>query len=167
MTPHLLDALIAFRTASHNLCAAWETARQVEEGPDPLEQAYPFQGAFFDVCCAIDAWIDRAKWGADRPPLDILRAIKQGRYKIQLAYPPHPLPSDSQEVKDEWRRQKIAYQIEDSRLTDLFKRDAFEAVGLTDHPKANLAYRMAWENGHKEGLEGIFDHLERFAQMVK
>lgn len=65
-----------------------------------------------------------------------------------------------------YRAAQTAYNHETSRLNELFKADALEYHGLTGHPKADKAYRLAWENGHSSGYQEVFNHLYDYADLL-
>lgn len=47
-----------------------------------------------------------------------------------------------------------------------FKRDALEAVGLKDHPKAEKAWELAWDMGHSSGFHEVLVTLNDLAKLV-
>lgn len=49
---------------------------------------------------------------------------------------------------------------EEYRLYNLFKEDALEEVGLSDHPKKDKAFAFAWEHGHSAGYPAVMVWLE-------
>ena len=56
----------------------------------------------------------------------------------------------------EFRKKDIEYRGETGRLMDLFRKDALEDVGLSDHPKAEKIYNFAWDHGHSSGYSEIY-----------
>ena len=57
------------------------------------------------------------------------------------------------------------FRAESRRLLDQFKVDALEEVGLTNHPKAERAWEMAWDK-HGSGLSDVFYYLEELASLI-
>jgi len=49
---------------------------------------------------------------------------------------------------------------------ELFKKEALEECGLTDHPRADKAYSYAWEEGHHAGNSEVMSHLENIADVL-
>lgn len=45
-----------------------------------------------------------------------------------------------------------------------YKKDLLAAFGVTDHPKAEKAFAMAWDQGHAYGL---YEVLLKFADLVE
>jgi hypothetical protein len=48
-----------------------------------------------------------------------------------------------------------------------FKNDALEHVGLTNHPKAEKAFALAWEHGHADGYESVLNWLKEITDLVQ
>lgn len=71
-------------------------------------------------------------------------------------------------VAQETKRDDLmkCYRAEERRLFDLFKTDALEEVGLSDHPKGFKAFDMAWSEGHSYGWAEVFYILERLASLI-
>lgn len=59
-----------------------------------------------------------------------------------------------------------AYWTEDRRLYYLFKKEALEHVGLENHPKKDLIYSKAWEDGHAYGFSEVLCHLESLSDFI-
>ena len=59
-----------------------------------------------------------------------------------------------------------AYSADARRLCSEFERDLIEEHGFTGHPKADIAYAMAWENGHADGLACVADKFEWLCQLL-
>lgn len=64
---------------------------------------------------------------------------------------------------------KKAYYAEDRRLQQLFKKDLLEELGITDHPKAELLFKLANDLGDADGLtfEDIADRASDLAKLIK
>ncbi|MFA6066921.1 MAG: hypothetical protein WC707_07095 [Candidatus Babeliaceae bacterium] len=113
------------------------------------------------------------------------------KYKNTISYPMHPAKicdcgqpfggniapnfcgSCGSPLKDEYNAKieqykelKKQYNEEDNRLLALFKVDALEVCGLTNHPKADKAYRLAWYNGTSDGLMQVYYELEELAELL-
>jgi hypothetical protein len=105
-------------------------------------------------------------------------------YKNKMEYPEKPKRPhiDSKASSDEARRYakdlqdwedrmavyKVGlegYRIEERRLMALFKKDALEDCGLTNHPKAVKAWDFAWSHGHASGLHNVHFWLSEVAEL--
>jgi hypothetical protein len=68
---------------------------------------------------------------------------------------------------DNFKCQMDAYQAEEQRLMAQFYTDAIEEVGLSKHPKSNVIYSKAWEDGHSGGYSEVFNKLLDLAEFVE
>ena len=59
------------------------------------------------------------------------------------------------------------YREDINRRDEIFKADLLAEHGLTDHPKAQAIYRLAWEHGHAGGLSEVVNYFIEFAELVK
>jgi hypothetical protein len=59
-----------------------------------------------------------------------------------------------------------AYNYDQYRLDVEFKRDALEYVGLTNHPKRNKVWSMAWDHGHSSGWSEILYWIVEFSELL-
>ena len=58
-----------------------------------------------------------------------------------------------------------AHVEETLRLNMLFKADVLEELGLTDHPKAELLWELAWDFGiNEESIGNTFFDVHRYAK---
>lgn len=48
-----------------------------------------------------------------------------------------------------------------------FKKDLFEECGVTDNPKADNAYSIAYEYGHSSGFAEIATHFFNIVELIK
>lgn len=65
------------------------------------------------------------------------------------------------------RQARIAYGSETSRLQEEFKRDLFDLEGVTDNPKVDACYALAWQYGHAEGLGEVANHFAELVELIK
>jgi hypothetical protein len=86
--------------------------------------------------------------------LNIFDKIDSGMYRNSRPYPPK---GGGGSAKDLAAREKMRrrYREEEGRLAGLFHDDLLAELGLTDHPKADLLYSMAWERGHSSGYSEV------------
>lgn len=90
----------------------------------------------------------------------ILQNIKDGKYENDLVYPPARGGSNNPEDMKKWWQ-------EDNRLTELFKTDFLAEFGVTDNPKSELCYEIAWRDGHAEGLEAVYHEFEELVELIQ
>ena len=66
-----------------------------------------------------------------------------------------------------YRKAQKDFRIEDNRLYNLFKETVFYESGITDHPKAETLFGIAWELGHSYGLNEVLNHLEDILPLIQ
>ncbi len=62
---------------------------------------------------------------------------------------------------------KDAYYREEQLLLLEFKTDLFEKHGVTDNPKRENCYSIAWERGHSSGLGEVMNYFSDFVELIK
>ncbi len=89
-------------------------------------------------------------------PTNIYQKINEGYYNTKVPYAPR---------HDDAQQHNL--YIEDSRrLEEEFKKDALQYVELSDHPKAEKTYAMAWDYGHSAGYSEVMNYLVDLADLV-
>lgn len=61
---------------------------------------------------------------------------------------------------------RTKYNNEDVRIYNLFKKDALEEVGITNHKNAEKIFSYAYRENHSEGYEAIFQNLQELADLL-
>jgi hypothetical protein len=52
-------------------------------------------------------------------------------------------------------------------LEEEFKRDLFEAEGVTNHEKADKCFSLAWDYGSSAGLREVHEYFKEIVQLIK
>jgi len=65
-----------------------------------------------------------------------------------------------------YRLEREMYLTKQREIDAAFKADLLAEHRLTGHPKADLAYRMAEEEGHSEGLEMVAQIFSELAELM-
>lgn len=105
-------------------------------------------------------------------------------YKTTLDYPSRPTKPildknanskiATQFVKDlekyesdmiEYQKKQDEYREESFRIKELFKKDALEDSGLSEHPNRNKIFNYAWEKGHSSGYSEVYYELMNLAEL--
>lgn len=60
-----------------------------------------------------------------------------------------------------------AYYDEENRLKELFKKNLADELGLTGHPKFDLLFRKAWDDGSSHGYEEVANIAEDLAELIR
>jgi hypothetical protein len=120
---------------------------------------------------------------------DVHTKIKNGDYENKLPYPRKPSKPNGGTVlnaKDaaaflkafkaydaalvDYHAAREAYSVENGQIYAQFKADVLAELGLTDHPKAEKLFSMAWGCGHSEGYdsaaEGYDSAVEDYAYLL-
>lgn len=66
----------------------------------------------------------------------------------------------------EYQEKNEQYQKEQRRIFQQFKVDALEEVGLTNHPKSEQAFNLAYERGHSGGYSDVYNELLDLADLL-
>ena len=74
------------------------------------------------------------------------------------------LEVERQRIQTEERR--LAREAETKKRTE-FKKELLEKYDLTDHPKADQLYNLAWEFGHSSGYENVRYFFGEMADLLK
>jgi len=53
-----------------------------------------------------------------------------------------------------------------NELMSLFKKDALEYCDIKNNEKADVAFDMAWERRHSDGLCAVIDELEELSSLI-
>lgn len=60
-----------------------------------------------------------------------------------------------------------AYMEDCARLEAQFKMDLFETYEVSDNPKADKCYALAWEHGHSSGFSEVASYFSEFVELIK
>lgn len=69
-------------------------------------------------------------------------------------------------VIKEWSDCRNEYEKAELERHERFKSDALNNFGYLNHPKADLIYAKAWEEGHAHGFSEIFTCLGELCQFL-
>ena len=74
-----------------------------------------------------------------------------------------------QEVLDEeaYKARRKEYNDERTKLHEEFVNDLFENFNVTDNPKRYTAFHFAWEKGHSNGLEEVYNEFYDLVELIK
>lgn len=60
-----------------------------------------------------------------------------------------------------------AYHVEAQRIDAAFRAALFEYCGVTDNPKRDKCYSLAYEHGHGSGYNEIAIYFVNFVELIK
>jgi hypothetical protein len=74
-----------------------------------------------------------------------------------------------QEVLDEdgYKAHQKQYTEEKHKLYEEFVNDLFENFNVTDNPKRQKAFDLAWEKGHANGLEEVYNEFYDLVELIE
>lgn len=70
-------------------------------------------------------------------------------------------------ITDEERQARIEQRRIEAEAEEKFKRDLFKELGIENHPKKDILYRIAWEWGHAYGLGEVKIYAEDLVELIK
>lgn len=59
-----------------------------------------------------------------------------------------------------------AYNVEQARIECQFKPDLFADLGITDNPKREELFRLAWSYGHASGYEDVYNYALDLVDLI-
>ena len=68
--------------------------------------------------------------------------------------------------KSRWLLLVDNYRAVNSRINQSFKAALFDALKISNHPKREKLWEMAWERGHAHGFYEIAQEAERLAELL-
>jgi 3-hydroxyacyl-CoA dehydrogenase len=74
-----------------------------------------------------------------------------------------------QEVLDEegYKAHQLLYTYEKHKLHEEFVNDLFENFNVTNNPKKQKAFDLAWEKGHANGLEEVYNEFYDLVELIQ
>ena len=74
-----------------------------------------------------------------------------------------------QEVLDEdaYKARRKEYSDESAKLYQEFQNDLFENFNVTDNPKRFKCFELAWEKGHSNGLEEVYNEFYDLVELIR
>jgi len=87
--------------------------------------------------------------------IDIREKIQNGHYDNTLTYPSGRGGSG----------QRFYFLEYGKKLKEKFKKDALRSVGLSEHPRADEIFQLAWDQKYIEGYEAVLRALESAAKL--
>ncbi len=70
-------------------------------------------------------------------------------------------------LTEEDRQARIAAAKVEAEKEAAFKAQLFKDLGIEDHPKKDILYRIAWEWGHAYGLHEVRTYAEDLVELIR
>lgn len=93
------------------------------------------------------------------PAKSVYDKISEGFYRSTLPWKAGTDP--------EAKALRKAHSEDNSRLHALFKSDLFAENGVTDNPKADRAFAIAWDHGHHSGYSDVAGYFDEIVELIK
>ena len=71
-----------------------------------------------------------------------------------------------EEEKKIYNQKRDEYNEETHRLHELFKQDLFDEFDVTNNPKREKCFELAWSNGHACGLSEVYNYFSTFVELI-
>jgi hypothetical protein len=84
---------------------------------------------------------------------DLRTRIAEGEFTSKLDY------GKTSESRKAWRE-------DTQHLTGVFKQAVLEELGIENHPKAPILWKLAWEAGHNSSFYDVLSHAEDFSELL-
>ena len=68
--------------------------------------------------------------------------------------------------KDKWLLLVDEYRAANGEVVQSFKSELLDALKISNHPKREKLWEMAWERGHAHGFYEIAQEAERLAELL-
>ena len=69
--------------------------------------------------------------------------------------------------KEAYKAHQLQYTDEKHKLHEEFVNDLFENFNVTDNSKRQKAFDLAWEKGHANGLEEVYNEFYDLVELIK
>lgn len=66
-----------------------------------------------------------------------------------------------------WKQEKRKWRERCNAIHEHFKKDLFEYLDITNHPKREKLFELAWEYGHSNGLNSVVDYAEELVELLE
>lgn len=69
-------------------------------------------------------------------------------------------------AEKKYRELKEAYEKRGAELLEQFKQDLFEDLGITDNPKKDKLFSIAWDKGHGSGFGDVYSEACSMVDLI-
>ena len=97
--------------------------------------------------------------------LEITYGYEKSKSQLEKEYPDAVI----QVVLDKegYKAHQLQYTDEKHKLHEEFVNDLFENFNVTDNPKRQKAFDLAWEKGHSNGLEEVYNEFYDLVELIR
>lgn len=83
--------------------------------------------------------------------------------KLQTKFP--DAVTEKVQDKENVKAMRDAYNAEEKRINQLFRKDLFAKNGLVENDFTSQLFSLAWSAGHSAGFEAIANHFNDYAYL--
>jgi hypothetical protein len=76
------------------------------------------------------------------------------------------IPYPTEGTREEKRQPIREYREKCAEINEQFKQAVLAELGISNHPKADELWRIAWEHGHSSGYNEVAIHAEELAELL-
>lgn len=99
-------------------------------------------------------------------PKTLHEKVVDGDYNTKLSYPAaRDYPNDGL-GHDAFVAMRNAYRADQSARDELFKADVFAHYGITDNPRRERCYGIAYERGHSAGKSEVLVYFGNIVELI-
>lgn len=98
---------------------------------------------------------------------DEKKELKQLKKLVSLSPAQSLRIQELEQIIEDYDNQWGIYQQEENRLYNLWKSDLYSEYEVTNNPKVEQAFQLAWDYGHACGYEEVERYFMDFAELIK
>ncbi len=68
--------------------------------------------------------------------------------------------------QDDYRIAISNFKQQEAEQTLKFREDLESEYGLSEHPKRNVLWHLAWEHGHSSGLWNVYSWYDELSELL-
>lgn len=72
-----------------------------------------------------------------------------------------------EQARDEALKGRDEYRVKGAECDADFKAALAKELGLAGHPKYDVLFRLAWEEGHASGYSEVANYADTFAELLR
>lgn len=87
--------------------------------------------------------------------------------EFRIKYPQTRLTYEKVVDEAAYKQMQKEYHEEESRCYNQFKQDLFKEYNVTNNPKAEKCFNIAWERGHSSGYESVANEFDELVELIQ
>jgi len=111
--------------------------------------------------------------------VDVLSKIKNHRYDSKKTYPTRQIFQTTKvcehcgskykdrDAEERYVQAKIEFRDDEWKLINQLKEDLFVEAKITNNPKAQKLWDIAWQHGHASGFTEVYNYFYEYLDLIK